>query len=421
MIRLRKITDHKMMMFLFFLCWFAYFTSYIGRLNYSSAMTAMIQDAILTKSQAGFISMVYFFAYGIGQMCNGLLGDKIHPGKMIFIGLFTAALANLVMGLVDNFFLMSVIWGINGYAQAMIWPPIIRIFAEMLEEKQKLRFCINIVSSQVVGTLGSYLIAAGVMWLMGWKAVFGTAAICLLAMSIVWLLGFRKIEKFSVDYGYLPDECKDKVKNTEKLSKKENVEVNTKFSRLLWSSGLLVIVFPVVVHGMLKDGVTTWVPTYITETFFTTPAFSILVTTFLPILNLTGAYAAQFVYQKCKRRELPAAICFFTVATLALTGIWAARDISMILTIVLFALITASMMAINTLFVNMLPLRFEKMGRVSTVSGFLNSMAYLGTAVSTFSIGVMVERLGWNITIGSWVMFTLAALVLCVGYRKRRF
>ena len=73
--QMRKIENSRDAQLLFLLCWFAYFTSYIGRLNYSSAMTAMIQEAVLAKSQAGFISMVYFFAYGIGQFCNGMLGD----------------------------------------------------------------------------------------------------------------------------------------------------------------------------------------------------------------------------------------------------------------------------------------------------------------------------------------------------------
>ena len=161
--RMRRIESPKVARLLFLLCWFAYFTSYIGRLNYSSAMTEMIQGTILTKSQAGFISMVYFFAYGIGQLCNGILGDKFHPGKMIFTGLAIAAGANLCMGFAGGFQVMAVIWGINGYAQAMIWPPIIRIFAEMVSREQKMKFCVDIVSSQVLGTLASYLLAAGVM------------------------------------------------------------------------------------------------------------------------------------------------------------------------------------------------------------------------------------------------------------------
>lgn len=411
MVNFKKISDEKMALLLFVLCWAAYFTSYIGRLNYSSAMTAMIGEQVLSKTEAGFISMVYFFAYGIGQLTNGFLGDRFHPGKMIFTGLAVAAGANFLMGMTNSFVLMTVIWGINGYAQAMIWPPIIRIFAEMLEEKQKMKYCVNIVSSQVVGTLAAYLLAAAVMWLAGWRSVFGAAALCLAVMAVVWLRGFHKVEKFSMEHG----------KEAPAAGQKAAGQIQASFSRVLAVSGLILVIFPVVIHGMLKDGVTSWVPTYISETFLTSPSLSILVTTVLPVINLTGAYAAQTVYSKCRKREVETAAVFFAAATAALAGLRLAGDLSIILTAVLFAVITASMMAVNTIFVNLLPLRFEKTGRVSTVSGFLNAMAYLGTAVSTFTIGVMVERFGWSVTIDTWVALTAAALILCLLKRKKVF
>ena len=106
------------------------------------------------------------------------------------------------------------------------------------------------------------------------------------------------------------------------------------------------------------------------------------------------------------------------IAVLALAGIWIGKDTSMILTIVLFAMTTASMMGVNTIFVNFFPLRYEAIGKVSTVSGFMNGMAYVGTAVSTFTIGVLVEQKGWNVTIGSWVVMTFLALVVCMLGRK---
>lgn len=69
--RMRRIESPKVARLLFLLCWFAYFTSYIGRLNYSSAMTEMIQGTILTKSQAGFISMVYFLPMESDSFATG--------------------------------------------------------------------------------------------------------------------------------------------------------------------------------------------------------------------------------------------------------------------------------------------------------------------------------------------------------------
>lgn len=95
------------------------------------------------------------------------------------------------------------------------------------------------------------------------------------------------------------------------------------------------------------------------------------------------------------------------------------KDTSMILTIVLFAMTTASMMGVNTIFVNFFPLRYEAIGKVSTVSGFMNGMAYVGTAVSTFTIGVLVEQKGWDVTIGSWVVMTFLALMVCMLGKKK--
>lgn len=398
---------------LFVLCWIAYFTSYLGRLNYSSAMTVMIKETVLSKSQAGFISMTYFFAYGIGQLLNGFLGDKVNPRKMIFLGLSISGAANLIMGCFADFGIMAAVWCINGYAQAMIWPPIIRIFAEMLEEKTKLRFCINIISTQALGTLASYLLSAAVIYLNGWNGVFFAAAALLIAAALLWDIKFRKIEKFSMEFG-IEDGTKDGIKSS---SRKVN---QVPFLSILTGSGILVILIPVIVHGVLKDGVTSWVPTYISETFLTSPALSILVTTVLPVINLTGAYAAQYLYRKWKKQETKTAACFFLAATVSLLCLWLFGSKSLLLTVILLSVITASMMAVNTIFVNLLPLRFERAGRVSTVSGFLNSMAYLGCAISTFTIGLMVQNNGWKNTILSWLGITFLALIICILFRNKK-
>lgn len=409
----KKITDVRMTTLLFVLCWIAYFTSYLGRLNYSSAMTVMIKETVLSKSQAGFISMTYFFAYGIGQLLNGFLGDKVNPRKMIFLGLSISGAANLIMGCFADFGIMAAVWCINGYAQAMIWPPIIRIFAEMLEEKTKLRFCINIISTQALGTLASYLLSAAVIYLNGWNGVFFAAAALLIAAALLWDIKFRKIEKFSMEYG-IDDGTEDGIKSG---SRKEN---QVPFLSLLTGSGILVILIPVIVHGVLKDGVTSWVPTYISETFLTSPALSILVTTVVPVINLTGAYAAQYLYRKWKKQETKTAACFFLAATVSLLCLWLFGSKSLLLTVILLSVITASMMAVNTIFVNLLPLRFERAGRVSTVSGFLNSMAYLGCAISTFTIGILVQNNGWENTILSWLGITFLALIMCILFGNKK-
>ena len=434
--KLNRIYDGHMQALLFWLCWLVYFASYIGRLNYSSAMPAMIGGSVITASQAGFISMVYFFAYGAGQCFNGMLADRLHPGKMIFAGLFISGLLNLAMGFLSGFGLMALFWCANGYTQAMIWPPIMRIFAKMMTEERKVKYCVHITSTMAVGTLASYLLSAAMIAAAGWRFVFYAAAVCMCAAALVFWRGFAKVEAYSTENEGAENEGAEKlgdvVEYEEKTESKgvdgcRNAAEHTDTGsmpliKLLTASGLLFLLIPVVVHGVLKDGVTSWVPTYISETFMASPTLSILVTTMLPIINLTGAYAAQFMYRRFfQKQEVKTASFFFLIATGALVPLWRFSAVNMFLTAGLLSVITASMMAVNTLFVNLLPLRFEKEGRVSTVSGFLNAMAYLGCAISTYGIGVLVQHVGWQVTIFGWLAITAAAMAVCFALRNRVF
>lgn len=412
--RLKLIQDKYKAGTLFGLCWLVYFASYIGRLNYSSAMPELIKDTVLTSSEAGFISMAYFFAYGAGQFLNGILADRIRPDKMIFCGLFGSGVVNMLMGLMEDFRPMAAFWLINGYLQAMIWPAVIKIFANMMEKERQMKCCVNIVSTMPAGTLASYLISAGMLAMFTWKYVFFGAAVCMCMAAVIFKIGFSQVENYSDKYG--KDTGKYEL-DTDKDKNKQGA-----FRDILISSGLIFILVPVVVHGVLKDGMTSWVPTYISETFRASSTVSILVTMILPIVNLTGAYAAQYMYARFfKKNEVKTSAFFFAVAVGVLLLLWKFGDVNMVLTALFLAVITASMMAVNTLFVNLLPLRFEKEGRVSSVSGFLNSMAYFGCAVSTYGIGIMVQKTGWNFTILSWIILTLAGMIFCLIFRNMNF
>ena len=199
--KLNRIYDGHMQALLFWMCWLVYFASYIGRLNYSSAMPAMIGGSVITASQAGFISMVYFFAYGAGQFLNGMLADRLHPGKMIFAGLFTSGLLNLAMGFLSGFGMMALFWCANGYTQAMIWPPIMRIFAKMMTEERKVKYCVHITSTMAVGTLASYLLSAAMIAAAGWRFVFYAAAVCMCGTALVFWRGFARVEAYSMEHG----------------------------------------------------------------------------------------------------------------------------------------------------------------------------------------------------------------------------
>ena len=343
MTRSRKIHDSSLALRLFLLCWMVYFSSYLGRLNYSSAMTVMLDTEIITKAQAGFISMIYFLAYGIGQCLNGFAGDRVNPKSMITCGLIVSAGMNLIMTFSRNFLIMTAAWLVNGYAQSTIWPPIIRIFSEMLETKTKLRYCVDIVSTQAAGTFASYFLSAVIIAYTKWQFVFLAATLILFTAAVIWNIGFSSVKRRAEreeEQSFTDNSeenrrskychCTEQEKEIS-VTRQNQEKRQSDFFRLLAVSGSLLLIFPILVHGILKDGVVSWVPTFLSETFKSGAHTAILLTSVIPIINLSGAYAGKFVFRKMKNDEIPGFrtfFCHFCSWSLHTVPIWKQRHIS---------------------------------------------------------------------------------------------
>ena len=115
-------------------CSLVYFTSYFARKDFAAAMAGMLSEAVIDKPTAGLIGTVLFAFSGVGQLISGYLGDKIKPTILIISGLGTTAVCNLLMPLVPYSWLMIPVWALNGLAQAMMWPPIVKILSAALRD-----------------------------------------------------------------------------------------------------------------------------------------------------------------------------------------------------------------------------------------------------------------------------------------------
>lgn len=95
--------------FLSVLCFAVYMVSYIGRLNYSAALTEMTVTGILSKTEGGAIATAYFLCYGAGQLVNGFLADRYWPVWQITAGMVGSIAQNLMMPYAKSWQLMLVL------------------------------------------------------------------------------------------------------------------------------------------------------------------------------------------------------------------------------------------------------------------------------------------------------------------------
>lgn len=60
-------------------------------------------------------------------------------------------------------------------------------------------------------------------------------------------------------------------------------------------------------------------------------------------------------------------------------------------------------------FAVMMPTEFAVYHKASTVSGIFNTLIYAGSAISTYTFGVIAERAGWGVTIAVWLCLAIGS------------
>ena len=387
------------------LCWFAYAVSYIGRLNYSACMSDIMSEMQIAKDFAGTISTGYLAAYGCGQLVNGILGDKINPRYMIFVGLIGAGSANILMGISQNKWMLLVFWCLNGIFNSMLWSPVIRAFAEWLPKEKQPAAGANIQSTIPAGKIASYLISSLCLHFLSWRITFAVIGCILISYAFVWYFGIGKMKNYIADVVIFKQTEDNIVQNNEP---KKNKSVS--LVKCIIATGLIFAVINIFANGMIKDGVTQWVPTYIKDMFSVGSDTASAVTMILPVVELGGAYLSQIIFKKLKN-EMSTCAVMWTICTIAIGCLILFGKANMISAVALVAISTSSMLGVNSMLLTFIPLNYANVGRSASVTGFLNACSYIASAASSIVFGFIAEKSGWNATMYSWLIISAVGLI----------
>lgn len=367
-----------------------YFTSYVTRINLSAIVQEIISDTGYTKSSFSIILVFMSITYGIGQIINGFIGDKVKPQLVILYGLIIATLVNLIFPLFSGSIIaLTILWAINGFAQAMLWPPMVRIMVNTLKEEDYNKIVVKVINGAYVGTLFVYLISPLIIYLLTWKFVFVLSATIGLFTIGIWIFNSKKIVIIE--------------ENSNKLFK-----FNFPKTAIL---PMVFIVLAIILQGMLRDGITTWTPTYLVEIFKYSEETSILFTISLAVLSIISTFIVGYIYQNFIKNEVLLATYIFIIATILSLVLFFFYDFNSILSITLIALIIGCVHGINLCLISFVPKRFKKYGNISTISGIINSFTYVGAAISTYVVALFIENNGWIFTIGSWLIIAIIGLI----------
>ncbi len=378
-----------------------YFASYVTRINFAAIIQEIVTDMGYEKAALSVVLVVISITYGVGQIINGRLGDRIPPDVMILMGLIVSTAVNLLFPLfIDSIPAMAILWGINGFAQAMMWPPMVKILVSATDSETYNFAVVRVSWGSSIGTIFVYLTAPLIISLIGWQAVFYVSATIGGGMAVIWQLFRGRIGA-------------DTYKK--ELEAEENTPIPTGFH--FPREAVFPIAFiasAIIFQGMLRDGISSWMPTYLSEVFHLNSETSILLTVSLAVFSIIAFAVAGATYKRYFKNEVTLGGVIFAISAVASLLLYLLFDFGIALTVVLMMLINGCMHGINLMLITHVPKRFKKHGNISTISGLINSCTYIGAAISTYGIALLSETIGWKGTIGVWFILAALGTVCCL-------
>lgn len=387
------LTDKRLINRIAILFTLAYMVSYMTRINYGAVVSEMVNATGIDSTLLALAPTGSFITYGIGQIISGLCGDKFSPKRLVSLGFLVTVLMNALIPICQNHYQMIAVWSVNGFAQAFMWPPIVKLMTGLLSNDDYNKVMVKVQLGCSLGTIAVYLLAPLFIYVSSWKLVFFFCAGVGAIMLAFWHI-------FCID---VPVGKKEKALADTSV---EQTSENKHSKALIFALGMVMIA--IIAMGMLRDGVTTWMPKYISDTYKLDSVVSILSGVVLPILGFVCFQSASIIYRKKSHNPITCAIMFYALAVISSLVLLLTTEKNAALSVGLFSILAGSMYGVNMMLICTVPRYFKNSGKVSTVSGVLNACTYVGSAISTYGIAAIAKNSGWTTTL--FILFILAVL-----------
>lgn len=376
-----------------------YLFVYVVRNVLSAIAPQMIEKQIFTTEFVGKMSSVFFISYAIGQLINGILGDKIKSRNMVCFGLWLAGISHfIIIYTTDSLLAACALYGVTGFFLSMVYAPLTKVIAENVELIYAERCTLGLTFASLFGSPLAGILAT----VFDWKMVFGLSSGFMVIMGIVAYVFYLNYERKGII-----------VHNRfAKTAKQSGGQVKVLFERQ-------IVKFTVVaaITGIIRTSVVFWLPTYISQYLGFAASKATIIFTIATVFISASAFIAMLIYERLRRNMTVSMIIFFAISTLSFAGAFfidqPVVNIIMMISAILFA-----NCASNILWSVYCP-GLRDTGMVSAATGFLNFMSYMSASISNTIFGNAVAVIGWGKLVFVWFALMAVGVVIMIPLKKK--
>ncbi len=382
------------------LCSVSYLAVYIARNVLGAVTPQMIASGGYTEEFIGSVSSVYFVFYAVGQLINGVIGDRIKARNMISFGLILAGVCNFMFPVLKNELSIQFIYGMTGFFLSMIYGPMTKVVSENTDPIHATRCSLGYTFASFFGSPMAGLLAS----IMVWTNVFRVSSIVLWAMGVICFVTFIVFEKKGiVKYGQYDRKKSDKREGAIKDLLKRDI---------------VALTVVALITGVIRTSVIFWLPTYLAQYLGYSSEQATSIFSICTLLICGSAFVSIFVYERLKGNMELTLLLTFVISALSFLGAYLV-DVNLVNIIFMVMAIFFNNCAATMLWSVYCP-SLKDTGIVSGATGFLDFMSYMAAAASSTIFANSVSTIGWGNLILVWMGLMIVGVITALSFGPKR-
>ena len=378
----------------------AYMFCYFARNILSVMSPEIVETTTLTVEYIGTLSTVNMFSYAIGQLINGVIGDKIKGKYLVSGGLILAGICSAIIGLFDSKVVVLIAYGMVGFFLSMFYAPLTKLIAESMHPSYAMNCCLGLTLASYLGTPMAGIVAL----FFDWKGAFVFAGGVLGVAGVVFYLSIHTLEKKGIVKFLRP-----------KKSEKKGGGI-----RVLIENGIIKFSVVSILTGIVRTSVVFWIPTYLSQYLGFSAGISATIFTLITCLQSVSPYVTNLIlYERVLKRNMNQLLLLsFATSTISFLLMFMMHQPYLNIFFLVVALLSSGA-ASNAMWSIYCP-SLGHTGMVSTATGYLDFLSYMAAAIANQLFANAISVIGWGKLILVWTGLMLVGVLVSMPKKIRK-
>lgn len=361
-------------------------------------------------STIGLIVTFFSISYGVSQILNSFFIKKYNKRFSIFIPLLLEGVLAFLTFFKFDISVYKYIWLGLGISYSFFWMSTMKILSENLDKKLLNRASIFLGFSGGFGAATAYLISSLFTHFGVYRLSFLLGGIILIALAFYFFI-------ISWRYKCSPKEYDSELEIVERKYEKKQ---RPKYAFIIFIALIIFTIFVAMGFSSLEA----WTPIILKDGFGLIGSLSIFLTVVLPIVHSFCTLITVLLHQKMnlKYQIIISAVMFLAVASMTIALL--AMKYQIIAMFVVFVSVAyICFRVITAISTSLLPLEMRSYYDSGLYAGILNGACYIGSALSTYVVVLLVEHTSWNylfiLLVAASTFIAITSLCLVLIFRKK--